>query len=117
VPDKPRTLRKTRPTVPTVGPARESAHSRGYTRAWRRFRLRVLADVGRVEYPHGGPLCVTCGGEATDVDHITPHGGNDGLMYANANVQSLCESCHSRKTATEDGGFGRPVTPRSPRGG
>jgi 5-methylcytosine-specific restriction protein A len=45
------------------------------------------------------------------VDHIRPHKGDRGLLYANENVQSLCESCHSRKTATEDGGFGRPVTP------
>lgn len=108
MPDKPRTLRRFRPNVPTAGPVRASAHARGYGRAWQRFRLRVLADVGREEFPKGGPLC-PCGAEATDVDHVTPHKGDAGLMYANENVQSLCESCHSRKTATEDGGFGRPV--------
>lgn len=98
--------------MPTAGPKRGSAHSRGYTRGWQRFRLRVLADVGKAEFPFGGPLCATCGGEATDVDHITPHRGDAGLMYANANMQSLCHECHSRKTATEDGGFGNPATPR-----
>jgi len=71
----------------------------------------VLADVGRVDFPFGGPLCCGCGAEATDVDHMMPHRGDPGLMYANENVQSLCHECHSRKTAREDGGFGRaPVT-------
>lgn len=109
MPDKPRTLRPYRPCVPTAGPKRESAHSRGYTRAWQRFRLRVLADVGRAEFPLGGPLCVACGAAATDVDHVRPHDGDPGLMYANENLQSLCKGCHGRKTATEDGGFGRPA--------
>jgi 5-methylcytosine-specific restriction enzyme A len=111
VPAKPRTLRPVRPNVPTAGPKRGSAHARGYTRQWQRFRLRVLADVGRAEFPVGGPLC-PCGAEAVDVDHITPHRGDYGLLYANGNVQSLCKECHSRKTVREDGGFGRPATPR-----
>jgi 5-methylcytosine-specific restriction protein A len=117
VPDRPRTLRRPRPCVPTAGPRRASAHARGYTRAWQRFRLRVLADVGRVDFPCGGPLCCECGDEATDVDHVRPHKGDAGLMYANENVQSLCHECHSRKTAREDGGFGRPVVPQPVTGG
>ena len=43
---------------------------------------------------------------ATDVDHIVPHRGDARLLYDENNLQSLCKSCHSRKTATEDGGFG-----------
>jgi 5-methylcytosine-specific restriction protein A len=40
----------------------------------------------------------------TQTDHIVPvsAGGDDDR----ANLQALCASCHSRKTATEDGGFG-----------
>lgn len=40
----------------------------------------------------------------TQVDHITPRsaGGLDSFE----NLQNLCASCHSRKTALHDGGFG-----------
>lgn len=38
---------------------------------------------------------------ATDVDHITPHRGNWKLFVDPSNHQSLCHSCHSRKTAAE----------------
>jgi 5-methylcytosine-specific restriction protein A len=42
---------------------------------------------------------------AQHVDHVVPReqGGSDDW----ANLQALCASCHSRKTALEDGGFGR----------
>jgi 5-methylcytosine-specific restriction protein A len=41
------------------------------------------------------------------VDHKQPHHGDDVLMYAWSNLQSLTAECHNRKTATQDGGFGR----------
>jgi 5-methylcytosine-specific restriction protein A len=46
-----------------------------------------------------------CDQAATDVDHIVSKakGGTD----AGTNLQSLCHSHHSMKTAREDGGFGR----------
>ncbi len=50
------------------------------------------------------PLCETCttATPASEVDH------RDGNPWNNdpSNLASLCESCHSRKTATHDGGFG-----------
>jgi 5-methylcytosine-specific restriction enzyme A len=46
---------------------------------------------------------------ATVADHITPHKGDPVLFWDPDNLQSLCAACHGRKTATEDGGFGRPV--------
>lgn len=54
------------------------------------------------------PWCVSCLATgihtpATDVDHIIPHRGNDHLFFYGA-VQSLCRSCHSKKTAQETGG-------------
>ena len=36
---------------------------------------------------------------ATDVDHVIPHRGDLGLFWDQDNWQSLCKSCHSRKTA------------------
>ncbi len=45
---------------------------------------------------------------ATEVDHIIPHKGDMSLFWDPSNWQSLCHACHSRKTAREDGGFGRP---------
>jgi hypothetical protein len=40
---------------------------------------------------------------ATDVDHID---GNTGNNHPD-NLNSLCHSCHSKKTAAHDGSFGR----------
>ncbi|WEG14915.1 HNH endonuclease [Pullulanibacillus sp. KACC 23026] len=41
-------------------------------------------------------------------DHIKPVSGpNDPLFWDPNNHQALCVSCHSTKTAKEDGGFGR----------
>jgi 5-methylcytosine-specific restriction protein A len=57
------------------------------------------------------PLCEECKRNgrltpATVVDHITPHKGNRELFWDESNWQALCKSCHDRKTAKEDGGFG-----------
>jgi 5-methylcytosine-specific restriction protein A len=54
------------------------------------------------------PLCRACKlrGKlvpATDVDHID----GDVRNMADENLQPLCHSCHSEKTAREDGGLGR----------
>lgn len=38
---------------------------------------------------------------ATDVDHIKPHRGDWAVFTDRANLQSLCHSCHSRKTMAE----------------
>ena len=57
------------------------------------------------------PLCLHCQADgrtvaASVVDHIRPHKGNQVLFWDSENHQPLCEPCHNRKTATEDGGFG-----------
>ncbi|MES2789974.1 MAG: HNH endonuclease [Planctomycetota bacterium] len=59
-------------------------------------------------------LCVICRRKgriepAKCVDHITPHKGDPVLFWEATNWQGLCLSCHSRKTAQEDGGFGNPI--------
>ena len=38
---------------------------------------------------------------ATVVDHIQPHRGNWTRFIDRDNLQSLCKSCHDRKTALE----------------
>ena len=79
---------------------RISAARRGYGRRWQRLRLMQLARH---------PLCKHCQDAgiitaATEVDHILARraGGSDAM----ANLQSLCKSCHSKKTAAEAGGEG-----------
>lgn len=81
---------------------RASSHRRGYNGAWRRARSAFLMVH---------PLCEECkrNGRQTPavvVDHIIPHKGNGELFWNEKNWQALCKSCHDRKTAKEDGGFG-----------
>ena len=52
------------------------------------------------------PFCRACGRRgvreyATDVDHIRDHKGDWTLFTDLENLESLCHSCHSRKTARE----------------
>lgn len=50
------------------------------------------------KYPPGDPRHRTY---ATVVDHVIPHRGDWLLFIAPSNHQSLCKSCHDRKTARE----------------
>lgn len=51
------------------------------------------------------PRCAICGARATVADHIVPHRGNLDAFYSVYNLQSLCASCHSKKTMQENRGF------------
>lgn len=75
---------------------RGTSSTRGYTAKWRRLTRQFLFDH---------PIC-KCGANANTVDHIKPHRGDSGLFWDRNNWQALCRSCHSRKTARYDGGFG-----------
>lgn len=86
---------------------RPSARAQGYDHRWEKARRRFLS---RPEHA----LCVHCGArgrtvEAKVVDHVIPHKGDMTLFWDTSNWQPLCKSCHDRKTAKEDGGFGRDV--------
>jgi len=76
------------------GLPRASPCARGYGWAWQKIRRQVL---------FANPVC-RCGQPANEVDHILPlaRGGTHDI----ANLQALCKACHSRKTVSEDGGFG-----------
>lgn len=76
--------------------------TRMYGHRWRRERLEFLRK---------NPLCVHCKAEgvileAKEVDHVIPHKGDEKLFYDQTNWQPLCKPHHSRKTASEDQGFG-----------
>ena len=78
-----------------------------YGRRWSRARTAYL-------FAH--PWCVQCKANgslvpATQVDHIVPHNGNRAMFWDSRNWQGLCTSCHSKKTSTEDGGFGNQTAP------
>jgi len=58
------------------------------------------------------PICRRCRREpSAEVDHIIPL-SLGGERLDRANLQPLCKTCHSRKTATEDGGFKGKATGR-----
>lgn len=93
---------------------RKTAHARGYGSKWEAFRKNIIATHVR----KFGPLCACgCGtilrtGQPrhphnAEVDHIKAVSGpSDPLFWAKGNHQVLCKSCHSTKTANEDGSFG-----------
>ena len=75
--------------------ARGTARQRGYGGPWRRIRRRHLKAE---------PLCRHCAEAgrttgATLVDHIVPL--DVGGTHEASNLQSLCRSCHGRKTLAE----------------
>lgn len=82
---------------------RGTAHQRGYTAEWRKASKQFLKE---------NPICAECerNGKitrATLVDHRIPHKGDMTLFWDRCNWQPLCASCHGRKTAKEDGRWGR----------
>ena len=69
--------------------------------AWEQRRLLQLARE---------PWCAECLRNgiytpASDVDHVVPHRG-DQLSFMTGELQSLCHSCHSKKTIAEQQGRG-----------
>lgn len=84
---------------------RLNSYQRGYDRRWQKYRKWFLELH---------PLCARCGKLATVVDHIIPHKGNKELFWDASNHQPLCKACHDKKTALEDGGFGKWVGGKNP---
>lgn len=76
----------------------KSSTQRGYGYKWQKCRLSFLRL---------NPLCVYCERdgrvtEATVVDHIEPHKGNQTLFWKTENHQSLCAPCHSSVKQREE---------------
>jgi len=82
--------------------SRPSPHARGYTKRWRKVRRMYMAGHPLCEDPFGVHGVWSVPGR--HVDHIVPlsRGGGD----EESNLQTLCASCHSKKTVLYDGGFG-----------
>lgn len=73
------------------------------TPSWRKRRSGQLAVY---------PLCARCGARATIADHINNVGA--GASF-DGPLQSLCFSCHSRKTASEGGKAAKQKRDRDPK--
>lgn len=86
---------------------KEEDSKRDKRRTRDRSRFNSSWKVKRTRYLRTHPWCVDCGQAANTVDHVVPlsKGGQDNEN----NYQSMCTSCHSRKTASKDGGFGNPI--------
>lgn len=99
-------------------PARELDRKRRYDRE-RRQRVGSYATVDwrqrRAEVLARDPICMVpgCGKPSKHADHVITrrNGGSDDA----SNLQGVCHSCHSAKTATEDSGFARSSKPRGTR--
>ena len=74
--------------------------------AWRWMYQTPEWQALRSEQLLREPWCRECAKHgvrtrATDVDHIVDHKGRWDVFTDAGNLQSLCHSCHSRKTATD----------------
>lgn len=79
---------------PVIRDPRPNAAQRGYGYQWQLIRDKHLKQH---------PYCAVCGLPGNNVDHILSkaRGGTDDP----ANLQTLCQSHHSQKTAKTDGGY------------
>jgi 5-methylcytosine-specific restriction protein A len=109
--------------------SRARAEAARKPKPWAKWYKSARWQAARAGYLRKHPLCVDPFGEhgvvavaATDCDHRVavatawdgredgPLSGVSALYWDFAtNVQGLCHRCHSRKTAMEDGGFGKTV--------
>ena len=82
---------------PKQAPRKESA-------AWHRwYSLDIWTEDLRPGQLLREPFCRECAQygirtRATDVDHVQEHKGDWSKFVDRSNLQSLCHSCHSRKT-------------------
>jgi 5-methylcytosine-specific restriction protein A len=99
---------------------RESSTKRGYGYKWQQARAQFLRRHPLCECKEcqAGAIRLMA---ATEVDHIIPHKLDDAiksgdleqiakaqaLFWDRKNWQAMSKSCHSKKTAREDGGWGR----------
>lgn len=80
---------------------------------WRQFSRAFLAVHPTCECPRHLAMPEYRRPRAQITDHIDGLGPNGPRGYDPANCQALTRKCHGHKTATMDGGWGRPRVDRS----
>jgi len=89
---------------------RGNSYQRGYTRKWQEaskgyLRVHPMCECAECKAAPA-PL------RAVVVDHIEPHKGDMAKFWDRNNWQAMAKVCHDKKTAREDGGFGRASVTR-----
>ncbi len=89
---------------PKHKPKRAARRSSAEWHGW--YSLSIWTDGLRPAQLLREPWCRECARRgirtrATVVDHVRPHKGDWALFTDRDNLQSLCETCHNRKTARE----------------
>jgi hypothetical protein len=85
---------------------RPNGYQRGWSTQWAAFSRRYLLDHPLCECDECIVLPNWKRPASTDVDHIDGSGRNGPRAYDDDNLMALSHGHHSRKTATQDGGFG-----------
>src|SRR6185312_4677705 len=106
---------------PVHGAAERKARVRAYDRAraddhafycssaWLYVRKQALVrDLYQCQEPQCGAS--VAGKREANVDHILSRQERPDLELELSNLRTLCQSCHSRKTARQDGGFGNAIS-------
>jgi 5-methylcytosine-specific restriction protein A len=78
-----------------------SGQSNKYRKEWADQYNCARWKNERKKFLEENPRCNRCGDEATVVDHIIEHRGNEELFWEQSNWQSLCSDCHKMKTIRE----------------
>lgn len=91
---------------------RPNGYRRGYTTEWAKFSRQFLAENPYCASPACRALPAWARTPATDVDHTDGHSRTCPHRYDTTHLQPLCHPCHSTKTATDDGSYGRTATTR-----
>ena len=89
---------------PKHKPARAPRRASAEYHSW--YSLPIWTEDLRPGQLLREPFCRECARQglrtpATDVDHVRDHRGDWALFTDRDNLQSLCHSCHSRKTMRE----------------
>ena len=90
---------------------RGTVAARGYGNQWTEASKAYRALHPQCECTECLKLPVIRRPPSEVVDHRIPHRGDQRLFWDSSNWQAMAKVCHDRKTAREDGAFGRDRSP------